>query len=732
MTARSPRLLLSLLVLLFLFAGRQRVAGTVPTPPQLHGLPEDVYSWAQPAAVTVRHLELDLAVDFQERVLRGTAVLHIHNLSGASTLVLDTKGLAIESVALDAGQPALWSMGAQTPFGAPMTIGITPATSSVTITYATSPTASGLHWNTAEQTLGRREPYLYTQNEAIDARSWIPLQDTPAVRMTYEATLRVPPSLLALMSAENPTAIDPDGVYEFAMRTPIPAYLISLAVGRLEFRELGPRSGVYAEPELIDDAAWELQYVPRMIELAESIAGPYPFERYDLLMMPPTYIVGGMEHPQLNFINPAIISGNRPAVPVPSTLVAHELAHSWAGDLTTLATWADVWLNEGLTSYLELRIIEELSGTRRIEYEWFNDRRGFAELAKLPQHGPATILHRETGPTIHPNSFFNAAAYVKGALFFRMLEDELGRHAMDAFVREYFRRFRLRWVDDAQFLAFLRSAALGNDSTLDSRLRLEEWIYGMGLPSNVTAPTNSALYDDVAARAESFRAGGSAMLPAGWTSVESDLFLSLIGNAAYARMAELDATHGLSDRVTPPFAWLAHSIRSSYAPGLAALDRILMRGGPNSWMTSLYRMLAETPEGKTLARTIFERAKARYHPAVRAEVEMLLAPPASGTSTAWFESGALVGEEAVGIRVALVRLQVLGVDELPLRHVVELGKERVAFELGVDTGQVHAISAVQGLGVDLCPAADEDLFISRSLRLADRLVDGSRHRHAHG
>ncbi len=526
--------------------------------------------------------------------------------------------------------------------------------------------------------------------------------------MTYDATIRVPSELLALMSAENPQTLSPDGVYLFSMRTPIPAYLIALAVGRLEFRAFDSRSGVYAEPDLIGDAAAEMQYVPRMMDIAESIAGPYPWGRYDLLMMPPGYIVGGMEHPRLNFINPSAVTRNAGVPVLPSTLIAHELAHSWAGDLVTLATWADVWLNEGITSYLELRIIEEISGPRRAEYEWYGDRAGFADFARQTNIPESTILHRTT-TSDHPDGFFTGTAYVKGALFMRTIEDLVGRPAIDHFLRDYFAAFRLRWVDDVSFLSMLRSSLPATNS-----LPLAEWVYEPGLPASAGAPQTSALFNEVLAAANAFRGGARATSPASWTTLEVDLFLNVIGDAAYPRMAELDAAFNLSSRATPPLVWLNHSIRSSYGPGLEAVERILMRGGPNSWMLILYRTFAETPQGMARGRSIFERGAPHYIDSVRSSIEQILKLNSLGT--------ALVSQEAVGPGVFLVGLEMLRIDELPLVHVVELREEGIAFEFGVDPRQVHAISAMQGLGKDRRSPGDEDLLVPRRLGLADRLL----------
>ena len=534
--------------------------------------------------------------------------------------MLDTHELNVTSVTLDGTTPAQWSYGTRTDHGRPMNITIEPTTDTVTIAYSTSGLAPGLLWNTAEQSYGRVQPYLYTQNEPVDARSWIPSQDTPSVRSTYDATIRVPRGMLALMSAvNNATQANDIGVYTFKMNYPIPSYLIALAVGRLEFRALDERTGVYAEPELIDDAAWELQYLPEMVDAAEDIAGEFPFRRHDVLFMPPTYIVGGMEHPMLNFVDPSVVTRNRPADPLPSTLIAHELAHSWAGDSATLATWNDVWINEGITSYLTHRIIEVMSGPERAEYGYFNDRRNYSSYAGNVQ--PAnTILHRNVP---NPGTGFGTTGYVKGALFIKTLEDHIGRARFDEFLQRYFRAFAYRWVDDQQFTAFLRATVLTPE--LEEEVRLAEWLYEPGLPSNVTAPATSAIVNRVQQRAALFVAGTNItqLQPETWTPVELDGFLTTVqATALRSRMAEVDAALGLSARTTPPLAWLTHATHAHYSPANAAVERALMRGGPTGWVLSLYNALAQVDHTRAL--DIFNRARGRYRDDIEAQVESIL------------------------------------------------------------------------------------------------------------
>ena len=611
------RLFLSLSLVLLSVNARQR-AVQHPTP--LNDPPHDAFTFSEPAKITTRHLTLDLTVDFDQRRLSGKATLDVQNLTGTRTLLLDTSNLTISGVTCD-GRAASYSLGLRTSWGTPLRIEIEPTTRSVTIEYSTN-NASGLLWNTAPQSYGRVQPYLYTQNEPIEARSWIPLQDTPTVRMTYDATIRVPSGHLALMSAgNNPREVEASGIYTFSMRQSIPAYLIALAVGRLQYHAFDERTGVYAEPELIGDAAWELSYLPDMLAAAERILGPHPFPRHDLLLMPPTYIYGGMEHPMLNFINPfGAVTGNRPARVEPRPLIAHELAHSWAGDATTLGSWNDVWLNEGITSYLTLRILEEMGYRERAELGFLFDRANYQSYVNNTSKTPeVTTLH---GALADPHSGFSPTSYTKGSLFIKTLEDHLGRPTLDRFLRDYFRSFSFRWVDDRNFKARL-AATLGRAP--DPSLRLDEWIYGTGLPSNVSAPASAVMYDRVIARVNAFNAGGAiaTLDPQSWTDVELDLLLQGADAAIVrSRLAEIDTALGLSMRQAPPTTWLTHAIAARYAPSDPAVERVLLRGGGNNTMITLYSALIAV--NRSRAAEIFAVAKNRYHPGVVSAVQRML------------------------------------------------------------------------------------------------------------
>ncbi len=586
--------------------------------------PRDVFTYSEPQKIRVNHISLDLTVDFAQQRLRGSATLKVDNFTGTRKLILDTRDLTISRITRD-GIDTTWAYGAATGDGQPLEIDIEPSTQRVTIEYATDPEAPGLNWNTAMQSYGRQRPYLYSLSEPNDGRSWIPMQDTPTVRVTYDATLHVPNDLLALMSAENnPTSTNDGGVYTFRMTRAVPGYLIAIAVGRLEFHAFDERTGVYAEPELMEDAAYELAYLPEMVDVAESIAGPFPFVRHDVLLVPPTFVAGGMEHPMLNFISPmSVVSGNHPAEVDPKNLIAHELAHSWSGDATTTATWEDVWLNEGITSYLAVRILEVMQGKERADLQFFLDRGSFASYANQIPDKSITILHREV-----PYAFFgfNSTSYVKGELFLKTLEDRIGRAQFDAFLKTYFQTFNFRWVDDRNFLAALRANTTFDESTM----QLEQWLYGTGLPSNVSAPATSTFYDRVAQRATQFNTGTAfAQLdPKAWSDAELDLFLQLT-NLTPERMASIDASLGLSMRVTPPLTWLLAAGYAGYTPAMPAIERALMRGGPNGWITAIYRALITTSSGRAKGQEIFNLARDRYHESTAAQVNLILNPPRS-------------------------------------------------------------------------------------------------------
>jgi leukotriene-A4 hydrolase len=546
----------------------------------------DIHSWSRPDELRVRHLELELDVDSGEKLLAGSAILRFDPASSPD-LILDTRDLVIHGVDNALG----FELGPPDPIlGAALRIHLSPGTSWVKVRYSTSPAASGLQWLDPAQTAGKRRPFLYSQSQAIHARSWIPLQDTPGVRITFEARVRTPAGLTAVMGAERAGG-------HFRMRQPIPSYLIALAAGELEFRSLGERAGVFAEPELVETAAREFADTEAMIRAVEEMYGPYRWGRYDLLVLPPSFPFGGMENPCLTFTTPTVLAGDKSLV----ALVAHELAHSWSGNLVTNATWSDFWLNEGFTVYLEGRIIEKVYGPARQEMEATLARRELdAEMASLPEsdrvlHLPLAGRDPDDGCTLVP--------YQKGALLLRTIEREAGRARFDAFLRSYFDHFAFQSITTQDFLDYL-------NRELPTSVPLDEWIYRPGIPASAAEPHSDA-FTRIEEQAARWRQG-QTIETSRWSTQEWLHFLRTLENPGLAR---LDREFHFSQTGNSEILcqWLQLSIRARYEPAFPLLEKFLCSVGRRKFLKPLYGELLKTPEGSELARNIYRRARFGYH-----------------------------------------------------------------------------------------------------------------------
>ncbi|HEY0141263.1 MAG TPA: M1 family metallopeptidase [Thermoanaerobaculia bacterium] len=572
----------------------------------------DIHSFARPEEAAVRHLALDLAVDFGEQRLSGSATLDLETAGDAKQLLLDTNGLAIQRVTLGDGSEARYTLGDEQKYlGRALTIELKRGTQQVRIEYATAPDAAALQWLTKEQTAGGEHPFLFTQSQAILARSWVPCQDTPGVRMTYEATVRVPKGLLAVMSAENPTEANESGEYRFRMPQPIPSYLLALAVGDIAFRKLGPNSGVYAEKPVIDAAAYELADTPKMIEAAEALYGPYRWGEYDVLVLPPSFPFGGMENPRLTFATPTILAGDRSLV----SLVAHELAHSWSGNLVTNATWNDFWLNEGFTVYFERRIMEAIAGREYSEmlallgYQDLEE--SIAELSPRDTHLFLDLTGRD------PDEAATKLAYEKGYSLLRLIEETVGREAFDTFLRDYFDRHAFRSMTTGRFLDELRTQLLDRHEGAEDRIGVEQWVHTPGIPANAPQPQSDA-FRRVEAQIQAFaqKTKATELATEKWSTHEWIHFLRRLPNAiTREQMAELDAVYHFTDSGNSEILheWLLNAIDRNYTPAWPALERFLLKQGRRKFLKPLYQKLAEMPAGKEFARRVYAKARPMYH-----------------------------------------------------------------------------------------------------------------------
>lgn len=586
----------------------------------------DPLSFSNPSEARVRHLALDLAADFDAKRLHGSATLTFVRTPGAERLVLDTRGLEIRDVrdAGGGGQLA-WRLGEEKErLGRALEIDLLPGTTSVRIDYATSPDAAAIQWFAPGQTSGGTHPFLFTQSQAILARTWVPCQDTPSVRMTYEATVRVPRGLLALMSAENPQSMHEDGVYRFRMPQPVPSYLLALAIGDLEFRPFDGRSGVYAERAMIERAAWELADTPKMIAAAEALYGPYRWGRYDVLVLPPSFPWGGMENPRLTFATPTIIAGDRSLV----SLVAHELAHSWSGNLVTNATWADVWLNEGFTTYFEMRIMESVYGREYSEMLAALALQDLEEtVASAGAESPRTRLAIPPGLSVPPGTSTDVA-YDKGYFFLRHCEESVGRERFDAFLHRYFERWAFQSVTTTMLLEAIDRELVRGDAALGERLAARRWIYEPGIPADVPV-VRSARLDAVDRELARLASGAPArdLATKGWSTSEWVRFVRGVpAPADAARLAELDAAfHFTSSGNAEILAvWLRVAVAASYEPAMPTVESFLTAVGRVKHIQPIYRELAKTPEGLAKAREIFEKARPGYHPVTASIIQRTL------------------------------------------------------------------------------------------------------------
>ena len=585
------------------------------------------YSYSRPSEVAIKHLDLTLSVDFRKRVLRGRASYEIDNTKRVSKLILDTRDLNIVTVTLGRGNaPTGFELGrSDTLLGAPLLISISPETQIVTIDYTTSPHATALQWLRPEQTFGKKLPFMYTESEPIQARSWLPCQDIPSVRLTYRATVKVPPGMLAIMSAVNPQAKNSRGVYELDMPQPIAPYLIALAVGDIEFRATGKRTGVYAEPSMALKSARELSSLERMVAVAESLCGPYRWGRYDVLVLPPAYPVGGMENPRLTFATPTIIVGDKSL----TNLINHELAHSWSGNLVTNASWNDIWLNEGITTYLERRITEALHGREFADMESAVERHDLDELMRrLGPTNPETQLFLDMGGS-NPNNEGRQVVYEKGALFLRAVEEAAGRRRVDAFLRTYFDRFAYQSITTSQFVTYYRDTFAKRDSVLNARVNVDAWIFRPGIPSGAPK-VGSRRLEIVDAQLLRWQAGSDPhpLKTSGWTTFEWVHFLQMMPDSLSATaMGRLDIAFGFTGAQNDEIlsVWLLLAIRHHYQPAFQRLETFLKSTGRIKYIFPLYRALTETEEGAALGREIFRKARSGYHPLVVNAVSRVLA-----------------------------------------------------------------------------------------------------------
>ena len=579
-------------------------------------IPQDQHSFAKPNVARVTNLHWSAVVDFDKKMIRATATWDIQTTDSATQIVFDTKGLSIEKITIDADEPAVYNLEKEVPiFGQALEITIKPSAKKVTIQYHTNDGSEALQWLSPQQTAGKKYPFLFTQSEAILGRSWIPCQDSPGVRFTYTAEVTVPKELLALMSATNPQKKNDSGVYKFEMKQPVPSYLFALSVGDVSFKPISARSGVYAEPDLIDTAAWEFADLEKMISGAEELYGPYAWDRYDVIVLPPSFPFGGMENPRLTFATPTILAGDRSL----TSLIAHELAHSWSGNLVTNATWNDFWLNEGFTVYFETRIMEKLYGR---DYSEMLASLNLQDLKSEIEGLTNDSLSADTKLKLdlsgrNPDDGVTEIAYNKGYFFLRTIEEQYGRDKFDIFLKDYFSQHAFQVIDTDGFITFIKNYYQTKFKIELQDSFLNSWIYTEGLPENCPQP-KADRFVEIDSTIQQWKSGKPLNVGAtkNWSTHEWLHFLrNLPTNLTPAQISELDTlgqftASGNSEILT---AWLTLAIRFDYEKAYPKLENFLIHTGRRKFLSPLYSELIKTETGKKYAQTIYAKARSNYH-----------------------------------------------------------------------------------------------------------------------
>ncbi|MCB1184269.1 M1 family metallopeptidase [bacterium] len=585
----------------------------------------DPHSFSDLDQGRVTHMDITLDVDFGTSRIHGSAVYTLAAPAGGP-LDLDTRDVAIRGVFdVDGGAVPYDTDHSDAIMGTRLRVVVPDGTDSFRVDFTTSPGASALQWLEPALTDGGQHPYLFSQCQAIHARSVIPCQDSPLARFTFSCAMTVPAALTAVMAAAPGEARDGDRpgtrTFTFEMPQSIPSYLFAFAVGNITGKDLGPRSRVYTEPETLERSAWEFAEVDTMITQAEQVFGPYLWDRFDFLVMPGSFPYGGMENPRLTFLTPTLLAGDRSLVNV----LAHELAHSWTGNLVTNATIDDFWLNEGFTVWAERRILENMGGEEAKSLAAAIGRNSLDEAMAAFGAGSDFTKLKTDGEGVDPDEFYSQVPYEKGFLFVSLLEQTVGRGKFDAFVKKYIKHFSFTSITTADFEAFLAAELPG----VAEQVGAERWIHQPGLPDNAPSFTSARL-EKLQGLARSWSDGGrpDAAEAKGWTPEDWQIFLQALPRTLPAAdCAWLDGNFDLTAAGNAEILcnWLVIAAGSGYEPAFGRIRTFLGEVGRMKYLKPLYTALHGNGATRALAAEIFAASGGGYHPIARGGIERVLA-----------------------------------------------------------------------------------------------------------
>lgn len=581
----------------------------------------DYHSVANTDDMKVHHMVLALNVDFDKQQLQGSVKLLFKRLSDSTQLVLDGRDISIDEVSdIHGNQLEFTQQHVSALQGERIVIEVGGEITQVVLHYCTSKDAQGLQWLTPVQTLGKQSPYLFSQSQPVNARSWIPLQDSPKARITFSASIQVNNGLRAVMSAANSAEMPADGLFTFEMEKPIPTHLLALAVGDLAYGEVSERCAIYTEPAMLEKALKEFEDTESMIVAAESLLGPYPWGRYDMIVLPPSFPFGGMENPRLAFITPTLIAGDKSLV----STVAHELAHSWTGNLVSNATWRDLWLNEGFTTYFTNRLVENIYGKEQADLEWVIEYgRLQEEMQSLPmtsQTLPANVQHQDA------NDAFNRFTYDKASMFVHELEARLGREAFDKFLYQYVQHFKFEAITTETFIDYAKQTLLVDHVDVISESELMTWVYGEGLPEWFIAPTSTSL-DKVKLALKQFTEGVNAakLQVEAWRVHHWQFFITQLPfQLTQVQLKDLDMTFSFTDSQNAELAcdWFRVAIRNHYEIVMPKVGLFLAHIGRAKFVKPLYSEMLIAGY-QTQAIEIYQQAREGYHPSLQVQLDAM-------------------------------------------------------------------------------------------------------------
>ena len=586
---------------------------------------KDSHSFSNPAEAVVKHLDLDIKVDFDSQTISGIASWTIDNRSKGNEIIFDENTLNITKVTLDDDEKETqFKLGDSVEYhGKPLHITIEPNTTKVNIYYNTTKDGVALQWLKPEQTADKKKPFLFSQGESIWSRTWIPCQDTPGVRFTYNAKVTVPKDLMALMSAVNPQKKNDTGIYTFKQNKPIPSYLMAIAVGDIEFKSIDNRTGVYAEHSLINKAEWEFAELGKMVNAAEKLFGPYHWGRYDVIVLPPSFPFGGMENPNLTFLTPTVLAGDRSL----TSLLAHELGHSWSGNLVTNASWDETWLNEGFTTYVEHRIGEDVFGVAEAKMQDVLSRKVLKDnVDELGIDSPDTRLKIDLSGK-NPDEGLSDIPYEKGYALLQTIEAAVGRKQFDTFLTNYFKDLAFQSINTEAFVAYINKELIKGDKRLADKIKIDEWIYKPGIPSNIITPVSED-FNAIDAIQKTWRKTSIKGLSQKIKSTnEKQHFIDYLPEDLTAtEMTAIDKEFNFTNggNFVVKRQWFIIAIQHQYKVAYPAIENFLTSYSRTYSLTPLYKEMIKTPEGNVWAKQIYAKAKSGYHATTVVAIEQLL------------------------------------------------------------------------------------------------------------